>query len=561
MTSNTISRKPISTFYPIKPPTRSSLSKQSWLNLLTWIAVLALFVAGIWMRLHLLDVPFDRDSYDEGVYWQSLRSMSTGASLYQQIFYSQPPFFLLSIYPFYALLDQTIWSARLGIAIISLFGLLGVLLLGKALAGRLGMLLALLLLVINPLYLTESQILQADGPSTALMLLAVGLAYLWWERPDGMIGYFLATLAAITLALSMLTKLLVVPALAPVSLLVLAHFWKVKEQAPAKFFASIRPLILGCVAFVLTTVLLLLPFMHALPQFWHMVVTFHTDAGADLLNFSSKAKLHNLEPQQNGIMIQSVLVSFLGVSALYGTIAALIQRNWHVIPLLAWLGATIYVFWQQTPLLSHHLVAAVPPLIALSAMGIAPIIPVGKYLGMLVGHLLRSLPLKTTLASKKIAFLKAVLKATDPLVNITIVLAMLLALFQVVTGIQAIQTFYDTSYVNAHANSTQSNMDVARDLQQVTQQDQLVITDAQFIAAQADRSTPASLVDTSNVRIFAGYVTTQQLIEEASQPRVHAILFYKDRLDLMQPSFYNWVQQHFHLAYHYDNKKELWVKT
>ena len=47
------------------------------------------------MRLHLLDVPFDRDLYDEGVYWQSLRSMSIGNLLYQQTFYSQPPAFLL----------------------------------------------------------------------------------------------------------------------------------------------------------------------------------------------------------------------------------------------------------------------------------------------------------------------------------------------------------------------------------------------------------------------------------------------------------------------------------
>ena len=150
--------------------TKCSLSRQHWLTMLTWMTVLALFAVAIWMRLRSLDVPFDRDSYDEGVYWQTLRSMSAGASLYQQIFYSQPPFFLLSVYLFYALLGQTIWAARLSVAVISLFGLLGALLLGRALAGRLGMLLALLLLVINPLYLTESQILQADAPSTALCL-------------------------------------------------------------------------------------------------------------------------------------------------------------------------------------------------------------------------------------------------------------------------------------------------------------------------------------------------------------------------------------------------------
>ena len=103
-------------------------------------------------------------------------------------------------------------------------------------------------------------------------------------------------------------------------------------------------------------------------------------------------------------------------------------------------------------------------------------------------------------------------------------------------------------------------MYVAQDLQRVTKQDQLVITDAQFIAAEAGRSTPASLVDTSAVRILTGNVTMQQLRVVASQPQVHAILFFTDRLDRMPPSFHNWVQQHFHLAYYYGKGKELWVK-
>ena len=560
MPSNTLLHKPASIGYP-SLLTRRSLSKQGWLSLLTWIIVLVLFTIGIWMRWHLLDVPFDRDSYDEGVYWQSLRSMSTGASLYQQIFYSQPPFFLLSIYPFYALLGQTLWSARLGIAVISLFGFVGALVLGKALAGRLGMLIALLLLVINPLYLAESQTLQADAPSTALTLLAVGLAYLWWERPDGMVGYCLAMLVAITLALSMLTKLLVVPALVPIGLLILAHFWKVKQQTSIKLFVSIGPLLIGCITFVLATFLILLPFIHVLPQLWNTMVSFHTDAKTELLNSSSKAKLYNLDPQQNGTLIKNALISLLGASALYGTIAALIQRNWRVIPLLAWLATTIYVFWQQVPLLSHHMVAVVPPLIALSVIGCAPITPAGKRFGVLIGHLFRLRPLKTAFASKRMAFLKKTFKPVDSLVNPMMVLAMVLVICQVVFNFQAIRSFYDTSYVNTHSQVTQSNMHVAQDLQHVTKQGQLVITDAQFIAALADRNTPASLVDTSNVRIFTNYVTTQQLIEAASQPQVQAILFYQDRLDLMRPSFYNWVQQHFHLAHHYDTKKELWVKS
>src|SRR5690349_22701410 len=102
-----------------------------WQIILFWVAVLALFAIAVGMRLYDLGLPFDRDTYDEGVYWQSLRAMSAGHPLYQQIFYSQPPFFLLSTFPSYVIFGSTLWSARFGIALVSLFGLVGAFLLGK----------------------------------------------------------------------------------------------------------------------------------------------------------------------------------------------------------------------------------------------------------------------------------------------------------------------------------------------------------------------------------------------------------------------------------------------
>src|SRR5205085_10159999 len=153
----------------------------SWQTSLLYLLALAFLAVGLWMRLQNLGLPFDRDGYDEGVYWQSLRAMSAGHSLYQQIFYSQPPFFLLSVYPIYTFFGQTLWSARLGVAVVSLFGLLGAFLLGKALSGPLGAIVASLLLLADPFYLLQSQRLQAEAPSAALSLLAVGLPYLWWD--------------------------------------------------------------------------------------------------------------------------------------------------------------------------------------------------------------------------------------------------------------------------------------------------------------------------------------------------------------------------------------------
>src|SRR6266566_3232009 len=102
----------------------TQVKRSRWQTMLFWGGALALFLLATGMRLYNLGLLFDRDGYDEGVYWQSLRAMSTGHSLYQQIFYSQPPFFLLSVYPIYTFFGQTLWSARLGVAVVSLFGLL-----------------------------------------------------------------------------------------------------------------------------------------------------------------------------------------------------------------------------------------------------------------------------------------------------------------------------------------------------------------------------------------------------------------------------------------------------
>ena len=166
----------------------------NWQNIFLWGAVLALVVIAIWMRLYHLGLPFDRDGYD-------LRSVSAGNTLYQHIFYSQPPFFILSTFPGYLLFGSSLWSARLAIALVSLLGLLGAFLLGMTLSGRLGAIAAMLLLIVNPLYLAQSQTIEAEVSSTAFSLLAMGLAYLWWEHPEGTRSLFYAALTGITVTL------------------------------------------------------------------------------------------------------------------------------------------------------------------------------------------------------------------------------------------------------------------------------------------------------------------------------------------------------------------------
>ena len=490
-------------------------------NVLVLFVALLFFGIGVWMRLRDLGLPFDRDGYDEGVYWQSLRSMASGYHLYQPIFYSQPPFFLLSIFPTYMLFGQTLWAARLGIALVSLLGFVGAFLLGHALSGRIGGLAALLLLVINPAYLQQSQTLQAEAPFVAFALLAVGAAYLWWKHPDGILGTCYAALAGTALSLTIFCKLFGLATLVPIGLLFLAHIWRIARREPRLRLQASRSLLIGVVFFLLVSAALIIPFISSLQEMIQGVITFHTAAG--ITYQSTKTG--------NFAQIQQALTSLLALAALYGTIVALIRRDWRVLPLLAWFLVTGLLLWLQVPLFTHHLVALVAPLIALAIMGLSPL-----SFGLRTGSVLS---------------LSAVL--------VTLVLITLLTLMQGTT----IQQYYKSELQKStNISVTKWDVNVERDLQSVTKPDQLVITDDQFLAARANRSTDPRLVDTSNVRVDTGYLTAQQLITEAAQPNVHAVLFYTGRLLRMKHVglFYAWLMKHYHRVQKYYPGKELWVK-
>src|SRR5437588_11251256 len=253
-----------------------------WLTLLFWVAIVALFAIAIGMRLYQLGLPFDRDGYDEGVYWQSLRAMGAGHALYRDIFYSQPPFFLLSTFPSYILFGSSLWSVRLGIALISLLGLLGAFLLGKALSGRLGAIAALLLAVVDPLYLAQSQTIQAEASSAAFSFLAMGLALFWWKYPSGKRGLLLAVLTGVTVALSILSKLLGVALLVPTGMLMLTRLWQI--SAPTKTMNPYIAIAAGILAFLLTTILVMLPFLASFQAMVASMITLHTDAASMLSN-------------------------------------------------------------------------------------------------------------------------------------------------------------------------------------------------------------------------------------------------------------------------------------
>lgn len=506
----------------IQPPQQEPRHfRISWQTLVFYLVALALFVLGLLMRLKDLGLPYDRDGYDEGVYWQSLRAMSAGHSLYQQIFYSQPPFFLLSVYPIYTFFGQNLWAARLGIAVVSLFGLGGAFLLGKAIGGRIGALATLGVVLADPFYLSQSQRLQAEAPSAALSFFAVGLAYMWWENPEGWAGITWGVLAGVALALSILSKLLGVATLVPLGLLMLAQLWRIFRTQKGQRLRYSRSLLAGMLGFLLVSAAFLLPFIGVYHQMVRGVVTFHTDAGT----------LFKATQSDNFLRLQGLLTSVPAYVGLFSVIVALLRRDWRVIPLVAWLGATAYMLWLQAPLFHHHLVFLIPPILSLAVVGISP--------------------------------LKLDMRWPSLLRNGATAVTVIALLFVMYINWQGELLYYSSSRMQSQTAVAKQEQQAALDLHNATAPGALVITDDQFAVGLADRDTPAALVDMSLVRIDTKYVTAEQLIQEASQPQVQAVFIYTGRLNVASmSSFRTWVARShkFHLLHHYGAGRELWVK-
>ncbi len=487
------------------------------------ILVLGIVSIAVVMRVYGLNGLFAHD-YDEGVYWQTLRAMHAGFDLYDPIFYAQPPLFVLSVYPFYALFGQSIAAARAGIAALSLLGLLGAYMMGKALAGRAGALAAMILLAFTPIYLRQSQILQAEGPSTAFLFLSVGAALMWWKRPVGKTAVILAIVCGATLSIGILTKLLNVTAAVPILMLILWRVWSLWRESNSKNPTGLVTILLGFIVALAVALITLMPFLPSLSALLDQVVSYHLVA-------KKVGRTDNFEILGRFFITNGVL----SVAVIIGVVVALLRRDRRVIPLLAWLVTTIVLLAVQFPLFPRHVIVLIPSLIALTVLGLSD--------------------------SASVEQAREILHARMPSAHLGGLLMGLLVFAAVVAGVVGSYRHYQGLRARAESSVARGAAAMAADLQRVTTPAQWIITDAQFVAALADRDTPPLLVDTSQVRILTGYLTTQELLEAASDPRVHVVLFATNRLALGPAAgFHSWVSQHFALVRRHGPGIELWIR-
>jgi len=304
-----------------------------------------LVAVAVAVRIPLLGGP--QIDYDEGVYWESLRSMAAGHPLFSQVYSSQPPGFLAALYPFY-LLGHSLIAARAGALFFFALSLVAMYVAARALCGHERVaLLAALVLAVDPLMLRQSVALQADGPAVALGVVALAFAAVRVRGGSRVSGAALGLLSGASLALAVQVKLLAVVAAVPVILVLYSR----------------RRLLAGVAGGVAGTAVVLAPFATRLSLVWAQAVSSHVGARA-----LDEGGLFTAD-------MRAALLREAAVAALALLGAAVLWRRrmrGALLVIVLWLAACVALALEQHPLWPHHLVVAVPPL-AMAAGGLGAV--------------------------------------------------------------------------------------------------------------------------------------------------------------------------------------------
>jgi 4-amino-4-deoxy-L-arabinose transferase-like glycosyltransferase len=463
-----------------------------WRRLTPWLAV-GVGIAFVAAEVFLLDVRI-RD-FDEGVYWQSIRALARGEPLFRSVFASQPPAFYYALLPFYAV-AHSLASLRLAVLILGLVGLAATYLAGRLLAGPVAGLIAVVLGATSSLYFHESAIVQADGPSVAMSMVAVALALLA-TRTSARRGEILAALAGASLALAIGIKFLGAVTVVPIAIVLLSAPRPRRHRVVWTFGGVI-----------LGTIIVALPALLAPRVAFDDLVLTHLLAGSySNQGLTDNAKLIFLHRE-----IPLEALAFVGV------LFALVRHDRAIVMPLVWVALSIAAILFYHPLFVHHVVMLSLALALTAGVGLA-------------SHL-RPSPRPSPGTGE--GLLPRGIHSVAAAVTAALVIAAAGAGVYVEAGdvhLARVPDLHDS--------------EMAAAVRAVSRPDEFWISDNPFAVAAANRNIPGPLVDTSTQRTHAGLLTVDVLESNRVRYHVHWLLEDSFRLDVV-PGYGSWLIQHFH---------------
>jgi len=307
------------------------------------VLITAIFLSVIFFtQFKLINHPVTDN--DEGIYLTSFLLVDKGYPAYKKTYFSQPPGFLISVYPGFILFGKTLQSARLTIGIWSLIGLLAILWIGFELKNKWTSLLAISLLFLIPSYYNQTSTFQSDILISTFSLLS--LAALIRFSKSLHLFWFITSVLLLNLAFWTKLDITFFPSL------IVALFLLFKEKK-----ASIKNIInLFLIFFTVSLgffILFVLPF--GIKDVFNNSILLRFQAAA---SSSSSFLLFDYLKKDivlSAIILGSLILSFFKKDSLRYPINIIFI--WSIFVLI------LFIFYQ--PLFPHHLVILTVPMVLL----------------------------------------------------------------------------------------------------------------------------------------------------------------------------------------------------
>lgn len=481
-----------------------------------WAVAIALVIAAGYLGWQVRHLGGFSYGYDEGVYAQSAWLVQAGHGLFSEVFSSQPPLFVASLAGVFALSGPSMPAARLLVILFSLLALGGVGLAAWKGNGLLAGIFAMALLAIDPNFILYSRVSESDVPSVSLAAAAMGLICVYQIRGRRLwlVG------AAILFSLGLFAKLLVAPAaLGLLAGILLHHF--AGERRGDSGRAEKAAVDLGLLVVIVGLPWVGMIALYGINAPLDQLVTFH-------LRSQAVYPPNLLDNLREVVSFTSVDFGLLLLTIFGLGVLVVSRRLLGFLPIVVWLVATWLFLLDQAPLFSHHVVAVLPPLAALSGAGLSQGLAA---LG----------PIRTGYLKQAGAFALPALAA----IAIVIYLA----------GLPRLVNFNLRSGIPDKPVEQEASAYLAA----VTASNRYVISDEQMIPFAAGRMVPPNLTDTSTVRRDTGYLSPATLIQETEDSNAQAVVFWTGRFQSV-PGYLDWVKNHYELARSFDESRQIYIK-
>jgi len=430
--------------------------------------VFALIIAVILVsQVKLANGPL-RDN-DEGVYATTLALVEHGHPAYKDTFLSQPPAFLITVYPGYLLLGKSLPAARLTVGLYSLLGLLAMLLIGIELDNLPAALLAIGILYwlpyfANQTYYFQTVTLQSDALAVAFSLVSLASFMRFTSRRS--VAWLSVSALFFNLAFWTKFDFFLVPCFA-------VGLWQLVSYKHVAVREILRAILIFSIVSAAFFLVLVVPF--GLEDIYKNVVALRLGAT-------------NVFPpvmSLNNYLMNSLPLAILAALAVILMLATRDRFRSPLFPMFAWvLTAFVFAYFYR-PLFPHHLIMV--------------IVPLTVFCSFAAGALFT----RSTVVYPVIALAVAVVSITHYLV--------------------------DTAGTPARIVDTQQQQ-VINLIDSVTKPGDAIVTDEGVLSSVSGRLPPPILSDLSYARILSGNLSPETFQEAVKEYRPVLIIPWNGRL-------------------------------